>query len=44
MNNIGDITKAFKLPITYNSKITRLDDNIKTDLELVETINNKYIK
>ena len=40
MNNIGDITKAFKLPITYNSKITRLDDNIKTDLELVESINN----
>jgi len=42
MNNISDIndiTKSFKLPITYSSKTTRLDDNIKIDLELIEPRN-----
>ncbi len=37
MNNISDINKSFKLPIFYCSKISKLDDNIKTDLELLES-------
>jgi len=40
MNNIGDINKTFKLPIFYCIKKNELDDNIKTDLELIETNTN----
>ena len=37
MNNISDINKSFKLPIFYCSKTSKLDDNIKTDLELLKS-------
>ena len=40
MNNIGDINKTFKLPIFYCIRKNELDDNIKTDLELIETNTN----
>ena len=36
MNNINDIRTSFKLPISYCSKITKLDKNITSDLELLK--------
>ena len=37
MNNISDINKIFKLPIFYSNKTSKIDDNIKLDLELNES-------
>ena len=39
MNNINDIRTSFKLPISFCSKITKLDSNIISDLELIPESN-----
>ena len=38
ISNLDKITEVFKLPIQYNDKVKKLNENIITDLELVKTV------
>ena len=43
ISNLDKITEVFKLPIQYNDKVKKLNENIITDLELVKTVDPKEI-
>ena len=38
-SNLENINDIFKIPICYNDKVKKLNDNVITDLELVRPIN-----
>ena len=39
--NDTNINTAFKIPICYNSKVQKLNDNILTELEMVKSIHKE---